>query len=158
MPLAPAGKQAIAASMYNKGKAFVGAAILLSRQDDSEHVDYVALHLFCQGVEIVLKGLLLCQDYDKYQARLIRPLGHNLSKIVREAATAYGRKPLRGGLASELESLSKLYSKHLLRYGSPHDILIDPRSIPRDKVVRYVTAMIRLVEQSVARRKPQLAE
>ena len=57
--LASAGKRAIANSMYSKGKAFLGAAILLSKQPKSEATDYVFLYLMCQSVEVVLKGLLL---------------------------------------------------------------------------------------------------
>ena len=113
--LAPAGKEVIAASMYGKGKAFVGAAILLSRQGDSEHVDYVVLHLLCQGIELVLKGLLLLKDYDRYESSLINSLGHNLHKIALEAVSAYSTKPLRPDLDQELSRLNNLYSKFLFR-------------------------------------------
>lgn len=148
MPLALAGKQAIANSMYNKGKAFVGAAILLSREGSSEHTHYVALHNFCQGTEIVLKGLLLYRDYDKYKPRL-RLLGHNLVAIAREAASAYGRREPRANLATELATLNGFYSKHLLRYGGLIDIFIDPRTIPRKKTFRYMVALIRAAERFV---------
>lgn len=146
LDIAPTGKKAIAASMYNKGKAFVGAAILLSQQSDSEHVDYVVLHLLCQGIEIALKGLLLLSNYDRYHSRLKRSLGHNLHKIVLEAVSAYSTNPLRPDLDQELRALSNLYSQHLLRYGSTLDVFIDPRSVARTKVFRRIAAVIRLAE------------
>ena len=133
--------------MYNKGKAFIGAAILLSRETASEHSDYVVLHLLCQGIELVLKGLLLDRDYDRYFPRLPRSLGHDLKKIALETASAYGRKLPRGGVVTELEALSTLYKQHLLRYGGVSDMHVDPRTIRRDKVLRYVTAVLRLAER-----------
>jgi len=146
--LRPDGKQVIASSMYNKGKAFIGAAILLSRETDSEHSDYVVLHLLCEGIEIVLKGLLLVRDYDRYYPRLHKkPLRHDLKKIALETASAYGRKLPRGGVVTELEALSTLYKQHLLRYGGVSDMHVDPRTIRRDKVLRYVTAVLRLAER-----------
>ena len=50
-------KTLTATSMYRKGNAFIGAAILLKKHSDSEHTDYVALHLLCQGIEVTLKLL-----------------------------------------------------------------------------------------------------
>lgn len=85
--LAPFGKCRVAASMFLKGKEFFGA-ILVSCQANSEHNDYVMLHLLCQGIEVSLKGLLLFSDYDKYIVRLVKPLGHNLLKIAVEASAA----------------------------------------------------------------------
>ena len=48
------GKRVVAESMYAKGKAFLGAAILLRSKNGHE---YVVLHLLCHGIEITLKGL-----------------------------------------------------------------------------------------------------
>jgi hypothetical protein len=143
------GKQRVTESMYLKGKAFIGAAILLRRQaPSSEETDYVFLHLLCQGIEITLKGLLLHKDYDKYFGRLKKkPLHHNLFEIAKEASSAYGFKPMRAGLADELRTLSNPYSEHLLRYGGEYDIVVDPRTIPRDKVLRRFKAAIRLAER-----------
>ena len=60
-------KQWVAASMYSKGKNFLGAA-LLRRQNAG--YEYVVLHLICQGAEITLKGLLLFKDFEKYKPKL----------------------------------------------------------------------------------------
>jgi hypothetical protein len=141
--------------MYSKGKAFSGAAVLLrhhplQNHPICEHVDYVVLHFLCQGIEIILKGLLLIRDFDKYDPRLTR-FGHNLLEIATEAATAYHLNPARNVLAEELSTLSKFYSKHQLRYGGLGDIFIDPRTIPRDAIFRRVAAIIRLAEKSLKR-------
>ena len=116
------GKRLVAESMYAKGKAFLGAAILLRRHKGDE---YVVLHLLCQGIEISLKGLLLIADYEKYKP-LLKKLGHNLGKIAEEVSQVAGIKPLRPSVRAELEALSKLYSFNRLRYGSGYDILVNP--------------------------------
>ena len=143
-------KSLIADSMYLKGKAVIGAAILLRGRSDHEHTDYVFLHLLGQGIELVLKGLLLRNDFDKYHPCL-RKFGHNLFKISKETSSAYSAtyciNPMRDVLANELRTLSDFYSNHLLRYGTIVDIFVDPRTIPRDRVFRRLAATIRLAER-----------
>jgi hypothetical protein len=137
------GKRMVAESMYAKGKAFLGAAVLLRQKGGYE---YVVLHLLCQGIEIVLKGLLLAIDYDKFKPKL-KQFGHDLLKVT-DAATSAARLPaLRPRVRAELESLNQLYSRHLLRYGSGHDILVDPNTIPSRLVLRRMVALLRLVER-----------
>jgi hypothetical protein len=65
--LAPAGKRFVAESMYQKGKSFLGAALELHTKPGHE---YVTLHLLCQGIENLLKGLLLLKAFDKYNPAL----------------------------------------------------------------------------------------
>lgn len=137
--------------MYVKGKAFIGAAILLRQQGNSEQMDHVVLHLLCQGIEVTLKGLLLLRDYDRFIIRLRKPLGHNLFRVVKEASTAYGLKPSRRDVEDELCTLSNLYSQHLLRYGSGYDIFVDPRTISRERTFRRLAAVIRLTERELKR-------
>lgn len=137
--------------MYGKGKAFIGASILLRKQASSEPNDYVALHLLCQGIEITFKGLLLLYDYDRFKRRLRKPLGHDLFLVAVAVSAAYGLKPLRDDLGSELGALSNIYSQHLLRYGSMHDIFINPSSIPHERVFRRLAAVLRLTEREFRR-------
>jgi hypothetical protein len=136
-------KRLVAASMYAKGKAFIGASILLRQKKGYE---FVVLHLICQGIEVVLKGLLLGIDYHKYKPEL-KKLGHNLVRITDTASRAAGLKPLSKSDRSELEGLNRLYSRHLLRYGSGYDILVDPTTIPCNRVLRHTAALLRLVER-----------
>lgn len=137
------GKKYIAASMYAKGTAFIGAAALLHRNGGYQ---YVVLHLLCQGIEVAMKGLLLAKDYDKYNP-MLKGIGHNLSKAVDTAIAAGGFSPLKPAVRTELENLSQFYKKHLLRYGSIMDILVDPHSISSERVVRKMLAVVRLVRR-----------
>lgn len=149
--LTSSGKQRVAISMYDKGKAFIGAYLLLHRQAGSESVDYVALHNLCQGIEIALKGLLLLSNYDLYKPRLRKLIGHDLNAVVSNCLETYGLKPMSADVGAELHALSNLYSQHLLRYGSGYDILVDPRTIQRDRVLRRIGAAMRLVERELKR-------
>ena len=129
--------------MYAKGKAFLGAAVLLREKSGNE---YVVLHLTCQGIEVVLKGLLLAIDYDRFKPEL-RRLSHDLIKVADSATSAAGLPPLRGRVRTELEALNRMYSNHLLRYGSGYDIFIDPGSVQNTLVLRRMVATLRLVER-----------
>jgi len=148
--LTSSGKQRVAISMYEKGTAFIGAYFLLHRTDGSESVDYVALHNLCQGIEIALKGLLLLSNYDLYKPRL-KLIGHDLNTVVSNCLETYGLKPMSADVGVELHALSNLYSKQLLRYGSGYDILVDPRTIQRDRVLRRIGAAVRLVKRELKR-------
>jgi hypothetical protein len=134
--------------MYRKGRAFVDAAHLLEQCDFSEHTDYVFLHLLCQGMEILFKGLLLFKDFDHYEP-LLKTFGHNLNRLAHETAAVYGRRVPPGTIWAELESLNDLYAQHLLRYASLHDVLLDPRKLNRRKVVRYLRAIIRAADADI---------
>ena len=137
------GKRMVAESMYAKGKAFLGAAVLLRRNGGYE---YVVLHLLCQGIEIVLKGLLLAIDYDTFKPRL-KQFGHNLLSVTDAATSAAGLSPLRPNIRAEMEALNQLYSRHLLRYGSGYDILVNPSTIPSHLVLRRMVSLLHLIER-----------
>ena len=137
------GKRLVAASMFAKGKAFLGAAILLRQKGGYE---FVVLHLLCQGIEVTLKGLLLFMDYDKYKPKL-RHIGHKLLSVSEATAKAAGLPPLKKDVRTELEVLSNLYSQHLLRYGSGYDIFVNPSTIPSNRVLRRMVAVLRLAER-----------
>lgn len=140
-----------ALSMYEKGKAFLGASLLLQQRASTEAMQYVTLHLLCQGMEASLKGLLLLRDFDRYRAKLRKPLGHNLTLIADEAVKCYGLRPLRPALRKELDALNTLYGHHLLRYGSIHDIFVDPATIPTTRVWRSLHATLRISERALRR-------
>ncbi len=142
-------KRLVAESMYAKGKSFVGAALLLRKRGGYE---YVVLHLICQGMEIVLKAMLLYRDYDSYKKRLKNHFGHNLEKLVTDVLDEFGLHSLREDVATELKHLNSLYSENLLRYGSFHDRLVDPSSIGSNLVLRKIYAAIRLADRSLAKR------
>lgn len=133
--------------MYFRGASFLGAAVLLRRRGGYE---FVALHLLCQGVEIVLKSALLMIDYDANIGRLASKFRHNLETLAIEAQSVAGLKTLRAPLLSELRNLNSLYSSHLLRYATANDFLIDASSVPYQLVLRRMCAVMRLVDRAIA--------
>jgi hypothetical protein len=48
--------------------------------------------------------------------------------------------------------LSNLYANHLLRYASGYDIFVDPRTIPRERVLRRLYAAVRLTARELRKR------
>jgi hypothetical protein len=136
--------------MYEKGRSFIGAAILLRQRGGYE---YVVLHLLCQGIEIVLKSFLLFHSYDTYKP-LLRKLSHDLEKIADTVLTAFKLKPLPASVRTELRTLNSLYAKHLLRYGSFYDVLVDASTIPAERVSRRILAAIRLAQRGIKTRAP----
>lgn len=141
-------KSQIAKNFYLKGKNFIIAAILLRQYRGNE---YIVLHLLCQGIEIVLKALLLLKNFDAYNPRMKRNkkncgFGHDLESLSTEVLSQFGLKPLRPALATELNKLNILYSNHLLRYYSPYDVLVDPSTIQSDLVLMRIRAAIRLTD------------
>ena len=133
--------------MYQKGKHFLGAALLLRQKGGHE---YVVLHLLCMGIEITLKALLLFADYDTHKPKLRRPYGHDLMQLTCAMRSTFGIK-LRPQLEAELKALASLYKKHLLRYGTPHDFLVGPTAVASDRVFRRMEAVVRLAEREAAR-------
>ena len=144
------GKLLISMSMYQKGKAFLGASILLRKHDTGEATEYVALHIFCQGLETLLKGLLLLHDYDSFQPRLIK-LGHRLPILIEVTSKTYRLKPMSALLLAEVTNLGKFYATERLRYGSGIDILISPHSIESKRIRRRIYAAIKLSERQLAK-------
>jgi len=143
----PIAKRRYALSMLKKGQNFLGAAVLLRGQGGYE---WVVLHLACQGLEIVLKAVLLLKDFDRYKEEL-RKFGHNLESVTAEVLAISRLHPIRAELASELRYLNSFYARHLLRYGSFFDILIDPREIQSDRILRRITAGLRLIDRELDR-------
>ena len=91
------------------------------------------------------------KDYDHYHPKLARHFGHNLEKLALEAQRQFGLNPIRPALLAELQHLSALYSKHLLRYSSGYDIFVDPASVESDRVLRRIAAVARLVTRTNAK-------
>lgn len=136
------GKDMVTLAMFEKGKAFIGAAVLVDRKNGHRAV---VLHLLCQGIEIILKAILLKVDYARFKPQL-RKLGHNLKRTAREVRSETGLRVFPGAAGIELATLDNYYRQHLLRYASSFDILIDPNTIPSAKALWHTAAIIRLCE------------
>ena|SRR5579863_8981289 len=135
--------------LYQRAKSFLGAAVLLQRQGGDE---FVVLHLFCQGIEIFLKTILLMKDFDRFNPQLQRNYGHNLERLTEAALQEYRLHQVRPPLMSELHQLNELYSHQWLRYGSLfHDLFIDPRAINTQWLHWRTIAALRIVERELRR-------
>src|SRR4051794_32256900 len=115
----------VATDMVNRGNNFLAAGIMLKRADGHE---YVWRHNFCQGIEILLKGLLLRRNFRHYWPKL-KIYGHKLLPLADDAAKAFGMRPPSGQVRSELSNLAQFYQNHWLRYSSGAAILIDARTL-----------------------------
>src|ERR1041384_7014685 len=160
----------MAEALFFRGCNFVAAAVLLRQKGG---YDYVVLHLLCQGVEIILKSLLLLQDYDQYRKVIKDKMGHDLEKLIKEVSSEYGstnflgksvteKKKMnrvyknhlirfRGNIVTEIKELNGLYKAHLLRYGGNIDILIDPKTIKSNLTLKKITQVVRVVRRGIAR-------
>ena len=143
-------KRRISEAMYLRGKGFVGAALLLQKQGGYE---FVSLHLLCQGIEIVLKALLLLHDYDRYKPRMGRRkgFGHDLVHLEHEVRAIFGIGSGSNALSDELNGLNGFFAKHQLRYASLIDILVDPRFIPVGSVIRQLHFVMKWTDRRLAR-------
>lgn len=143
--LTPHGKKQVAHCMFHKGKNFLRAAKLL---EEKGGYHYVVLHLLCQGFELIIKGLLLMQNYDKYKPKLTNEsrggLGHNLVKGAEELRNKLDAKPVKidEDTMSELGKLNGFYRNHILRYGNLSDLLIDSKTISSDSVMGYALKLV----------------
>ena len=139
------GRPIVANALFRKGKAFLKSAELIATNND-EPTQYVARHLVCQGLEIVLKAMLLLRDYDKYEPKLRKQFRHDLVGIANEVVSIYNLKPFRVGVGAELRNLSDFYSKHLLRYAGLQDMLIESRTIGYKRVLKHLAPAIDVAE------------
>ena len=137
------GRSLVARAMYERGKGFLGAAALVDQRDGHP---FVVLHLLCQGIEIVLKAVLLANDYKQFKPQL-RALGHDLPKSAAAVKEATGLHVFKGGVEQELQVLSNFYRQHLLRYAGAIDIFIDPKTIPSRRVFKRTAALLRYAER-----------
>jgi hypothetical protein len=145
------GKKLIARVQFDKGRAFVGAALLLKPHTQNESYKYVYLHLVCQGIELILKGLLLAKDYNNYRPKLKKKFGHDIISLAKVTLCEFSLNPLTPEIERDLSYLSQQFSAHSLRYSSAHDIFINPNSIAINPVMRRLGACIRLAMRHLDR-------
>lgn len=136
-------KLLIAQTLFEKGIAFIAAAYLLHKQARNEPQRYVALHLFAQGTELMMKGALNGVDYDTY-CKSGKKIGHRLDKAYLECTTVLKLNPLPKPCAEQLKLLSDLFASHVLRYSGLQDIFIVPDSIQISLLERKAKFAIRL--------------
>ncbi|MEJ2113635.1 MAG: hypothetical protein P8X62_08105, partial [Flavobacteriaceae bacterium] len=134
------GEKINAMIMYNKGKEYIAASILLNQHQKNQ--SFVQLQLLLQGFEIILKGILLHHDYNKHRKKL-KKYGHDLIKLTKKVKQI---KPYNSVLDKEfsehLSYLNQQYTNTNLRYGSLLDVFIDPNTIDVTKVTENIKQLI----------------
>ena len=76
----------IAVETLKKGENFIRTALLLRKNNSDENV---VLSMICQGIENILKGLLLSKDYVRYEPLLRRKFGKNLLRLYYRTTKEY---------------------------------------------------------------------
>ena len=132
----------IADAMFEKGASFTGAALLLREKGGYEHV---VLHLICQGLENVMKSILLHEDYDKHKKKIKEKIGHNLVKAVNAVIKVKGSKGISNELRAQLENINHFYKNHFLRYGGMSDIFIQPQKGDSELVLQKLLQVIKVI-------------
>jgi hypothetical protein len=144
--MTPHAKRIVAQTMYHRGHDFVRAALLLREKGGYE---FVVLHLICQGMELVLKSLLLYRDYDRYSVLIKKKIGHDLKRAADTVIAEFQVKSLPSNVDEELQSLSNLYKNHLLRYATGYDHFVDPKTIRSDLVLGKLAVVVKLADRSL---------
>lgn len=143
-------KRIVAEHMIVRGEQFVGAALLLKQRTN---YGMVVHHLICQGLEVFLRGVLLRENYNKYNPlmRFDRKtkvgFGHDLVKLVAAACDEFELKHPRASVAAQLTLLSSLYSQHVLRYAGAFDVIFGHEYISSSLVLRKLAASVRLARR-----------
>ena len=148
--LSRGAKRKIADAMFEKGVSFTGAAILLRRQGGYEHV---VLHLICQGVENVMKSILLQENFDKYKKKIKKKIGHNLVLAVDEVIKEKGARNIAPELRDELIKINHFYKNHFLRYGGMSDIFVQCQKSDSDLVLYKLMQIINIIRYRQAKGK-----
>jgi hypothetical protein len=131
--LTPAGRHYIAFAMFRRGHEFLKASALLSQHDG---YPFVVFHLLCQGLELMLKGLLRASDWTRYNEQFLRKeLRHDLVKAAETMITEFRLPPLRPDVLSELVELNRLYNTNQLRYAGLQDLFGGSNGIRTELVV-----------------------
>lgn len=137
-------KHTIGSVMFDKGRAFLHAAVLLEQNGGDRSA---STYLWCQGFEVCLKGLLLLRDYDTYQP-LLKKIRHDLVRLAETTLTAYGRRSLPSAVLGELTRLNNLYKgEQFLRYGTGYDLFLNFETIPTNEVKRFLVRVVRLTDR-----------
>lgn len=139
------GKFRAAQQLYFRGKQFLACAAWLDGANEGD--GYVVRHQLSQGLELVLKALLLNKDYDKYEPMLHKPFGHDLEKLAAEVCSVYGHA-LRPKLATDLMRLNAFFKKHHFRYAHELESVFYPaEAFPIKQLSIRLLAVLNLADK-----------
>lgn len=128
-------RKMIAKEMFNRGKNFTGAALLLNEKIEK---NYAYLYLLCLGFEILIKSALLKKDYIKFKPKLKSQLGHDLEKAFKTYVEEFPDYSIDENIYTELPQLNSYnLDNQKLRYASNLDVFILPLSIESESILKF---------------------
>ena len=137
---AKAGQKMIAQHLFDKGKSFIAAAVLLDQKKGSNDV---VLHLICQGLEIIQKALLLAKDYGRFEP-MLKKWRHDLVLAADQLQSAYGFNPIDESDRADLEEINVYYCQHLLRYSEIRNFIGGTQHLSGEKALRRAVSLLEI--------------
>jgi hypothetical protein len=136
----------IAVETLKKGENFIRTALLLRKNNSEENV---VLSMICQGIENILKGLLLSKDYVRYEPLLRRKFGKNLLRLYYRTRKEYGISNLDPRAVNELQILAYLYKNQFLHYGHLINLLNDDKAFESGHLLKKLFQIIGYVKKKL---------
>ena len=120
------GRKFVSVEWCERGKQFIGAALLLYTNAGSS---YVVAHLVAQGIELLGKSYLLWTGSATPQT--LKQIGHDLVKL-REVVAPHLDSRILGTreVQQSLADLNALFRRHALRYPDFLEHIFAPPEIP----------------------------
>ena len=136
----------IAVETLKKGENFIRTALLLRKNNSDENV---VLSMICQGIENILKGLLLAKDYVRYEPLLRRKFGKNLLRLYYRTRKEYKIKNLDARAVNELQILAYLYKNQFLHYGHLINLLNDDKAFESGHLLKKLFQILAYVKKRI---------
>jgi hypothetical protein len=136
----------IAVETLKKGENFIRTALLLRKNNSDENV---VLSMICQGIENILKGLLLSKDYIRYEPLLRRKFGKSLLRLYYRTRKEYKIKNLDARAVNELQILAYLYKNQFLHYGHLINLLNDDRAFESGHLLKKLFQILAYVKRKI---------
>jgi DNA polymerase III delta prime subunit len=136
----------IAVETLKKGENFIRTALLLRKNNSDENV---VLSMICQGIENILKGLLLAKDYVRYEPLLRRKFGKNLLRLYYRTRKEYKIKNLNARAVNELQILAYLYKNQFLHYGHLINLLNDDKAFESGHLLKKLFQILAYVKKRI---------
>ncbi len=136
----------IAIATLKKGENFIRTALLLRKNNSEENV---VLSMICQGIENILKGLLLVKDFVRYEPLLRRKFGKNLLRLYYRTRKEYNISNLDARAVNELQILAYLYKNQFLHYGHLINLLNDDKAFESGHLLKKLFQILAYVKKRI---------
>ncbi|MBK6866420.1 MAG: HEPN domain-containing protein [Burkholderiales bacterium] len=136
--------QFLAAEWSQRGKQFLGAALLLHHHVGNTNV---VAHLIGQATELLGKSFLLWIDTDIRNSDLQR-IGHDLIKLNDEVYEHLDHRLIDKEALRTLEDLHALFKRHALRYPDLLEFIFTPPEIPDcEPLLKHLHRLLRFADR-----------